>query len=491
MNGRALAAATLAGLTLSFAFPEPDVWIVAWVGLVPLLVIARDRSALGGAALGFAFGVGLFGSLIVWIKYIGWVPWALLVILQASFVAAFGAGWTGIARRWGSGGIAALFAGALWVATEWLRSLVPAVGFTWGQLAQSQTDVAWLLRVAGLAGGGGLAWLIVGINALVAGAWAARRDTALALRRSAVAGGSIVVVVALAGLLASPTSDGRALRVAIVQGNVERDATGTTYDREIARIERHALLTRDLDDEDLDLVVWPESSVGTDPLRDRLTAELLGDAARAVGVPLIVGANLDVDEDRYQVVALHVSPVGEIVDRYQKTHLVPFGEYVPARSALDWIPLLDQVPRDAVPGDAPRNFEIDGVPISVVISFEGDFGPLVRERIALGGRALIVATNTSTWETSWASSQHLAFSRLRAAENGVPVIHGALSGISAFVAPDGSILARSELYEEAVLVAEITAATSVTPYARTGDWLLFVSLVAAVLGMVPLGIVRR
>ena len=288
----------------------------------------------------------------------------------------------------------------------------------------------------------------------------------------------------LAALFVRPTVGSSALNVAIVQGNVVRavTASGTNYDREIARIERHARLTGELAGEGIDLVVWPESAVGVDPERDPLAGELVADAARSVGVPMVVGATLDVEPGKYLVVALLISPEGEIVDRYQKTHLVPFGEYVPARSLLDWIPMLDQVPRDAIAGDDPRNFTVDGTVISTVISFEGDFGPLVRDRIALGGRVLIVATNTSTWEESWASAQHVAFSQVRAAETGVPVIHGALSGISAFIEPDGEILQRSDLYTEDVLIQEVTPAATVTPYARMGDWLPIASLlVSAVL----------
>ena len=99
-----------------------------------------------------------------------------------------------------------------------------------------------------------------------------------------------------------------------------------------------------------------------------------------MGAPLIVGGNLDIDDDHYKVMALLVSADGEVVDAYQKTHLVPFGEFLPARAALDWIPILDQIPRDAIPADHPVIFDLDGSKVATVISFEGDFGSLVRGR---------------------------------------------------------------------------------------------------------------
>jgi apolipoprotein N-acyltransferase len=166
---------------------------------------------------------------------------------------------------------------------------------------------------------------------------------------------------------------------------------------------------------------------------------------------------------------LEVSPEGDIVDQYQKTHLVPFGEYVPARDLLGWFPLLDQVPRDAIAGDEPKVFDVGGGSVATVLSFEGDFGSLVRDRIARGGRLLVVATNTSTWGRSWASAQHLAFSQVRAAENGVWVIHAAISGISAFVEPDGTVVERTGLYEMDSITQQVAFADVITPYARVGD----------------------
>jgi apolipoprotein N-acyltransferase len=234
----------------------------------------------------------------------------------------------------------------------------------------------------------------------------------------------------------------------------------------------------------LDLVVWPESSVGIDPTLDTDIATMVADAARSVDAPMIVGANLEAGSDQYKVMTLLVSESGEIVDRYQKTHLVPFGEYIPARGLIGGFPMLQQVPRDAVAGADPRNFEVEGTEVATVISFEGDFGPLVRDRIALGARLLVVATNTSTWGRTWASAQHVAMSQVRAAENGVPVVHAALSGISALISDDGRVLADTPLYEEATLVFDVRPADFVTFYARTGEWFPLLCLVIAGSGVI-------
>lgn len=485
--GRA-AVALLGGVALALAFPEPDVFPLAWVALVPLLVATTAARAGSGFGLGLLFGIGFFGTLLYWISIVGWVAWAILVALQALFLGVFGAGWAVASARlpaWGR----VVFAGALWVVLEYLRSIVPLGGFAWGQLAQSQGDAGWILALAGLGGSWAVAGLLVAVNALGAEAWRALRDRSVARAAPAV-GLAVVLVVAPLLLPGSSPDEGEPLDVAIVQGNVPRFFAGELFDKELRIIRSHQHLTEELEPGSVDLVVWPESSIGLDLERTDEAARAVSRAARSVQAPMVVGGNLDLGVDRYRVMAFHVSAEGKVVDRYQKTHLVPFGEYVPARDALDWLPMLDQVPRDAVAGEEETVFDIEGVSVAPVISFEGDFGSLARRRIGGGGRLLVVATNTSTWEDSWASAQHVAFSRVRAAENGVWVVHAALSGISAFIAPDGTVVQSTPLWTATSATRTVRVVGSPTFYARTGDWLPFVCLgLVAVLG--TWGIVRR
>ena len=477
-------AALAGGAVLAFSFPEPDLFFLAWIGIAPLLIALRDATPGRGFLLGLAFGGAFFGVLLYWVSIVGWAAWAALVVLQMLFIGLFGAGWAYLRARL-PGWAAVLVAGALWTVLEYARTLVPTVGFTWGELAQSQHNATWMLKLAPWGGGWAISWLIASVNALVAEAWLARRSLRPAATSLAIASG----LIALPLLLPVPEVNGKEVRVAIVQGNVPRSFDGTVLDKELEIIASHARLTQRIPSGSVDLVVWPESSVGLDVDKEPAAAKAIAQSARSVGAPMIVGGNLDVDEDHYKVMAFHVSAEGEIVDRYQKTHLVPFGEYVPARGLLGWIPMLEQVPRDAIAGDEATVFDVAGGPVAPVISFEGDFGSLVRGRIDAGGRLLVVATNTSTWEESWASAQHVAFSQVRAAENGVWVVHGALSGISALISPDGSVVASSPLWEATTTTGTVRFATSPTFYARVGDW---VPVVGALL-VIGLGVaaVRR
>lgn len=450
------------GVVLSLAWPESGAGYLAWFALAPFLVALEARGARTGFGLGFVFGLGFFGALLWWITHAGFVAWVVLVFIQALFTGAFGSIYAGL-RLAGWWRVAA--APALWVAIEYVRSLFPVGGFTWGQIAQSQHDLLWMLRPAALAGAWLVTFMVVLMNSLLAVAFRSEGATR-PVGAAAVALGVVVWPLALP----VPAATGASADVAIVQGNVPRDFAGSAFDRELAIVASHTLLTRALDSSSLDLLVWPESAVGLDIERFDEVAEMVASAARAADAPLIVGGNLDVDDEHYKVMALHISDEGTIVDRYQKTHLVPFGEYVPARVYLDWIPMLDQVPRDAIAANEPVVFDVAGGKVAPVISFEGDFGSLVRERIDAGGRLLVVATNTSTWGESWASAQHVAFSQLRAAENGVWVVHAAISGISAFIAPDGRLVSATNLWTRATLGQEVRFARSPSFYSRTGDW---------------------
>ena len=425
-----------------------------------------------GFLLGAVFGLCFFGTLLHWVAIVGYLAWFVLVLLQALYTGAFGALWGATSR--GAGRIAAVMVPALlWVAVvEYLRAVTPVVGFTWGQLAQSQHDLSWVLRSAAWGGSWVVALQLVVVNALVAMAVsdAARR----ALRKALVPLAAAAGVLLIAAPWPRPEATGEPVDVAIVQGNIPEHQEAS-YEKDLVIIDNHVRLTASVPPE-ADLILWPESSVGIDPARDPASGDALRAAARDAGRPLIVGGTLSRDDGDYQVMAYLVSPEGEIVDAYQKTHLVPFGEYVPARDLLDWLPALSQVPLDAVPGREPVVFDVAGGAVAPVISFEADFGSLAAGRIAAGGRLLVVLTNTSTWRHSWASAQHVAMSQVRAVESGVYVAHGALTGISAFVDPSGGVIERSRLWEPDVLVERLHFATGASFYARTGDWAALGSL---------------
>src|SRR5262249_48040308 len=184
---------------------------------------------------------------------------------------------------------------------------------------------------------------------------------------------------------------------------------------------------------------------------------LVTDSIRATGRPALVGAITGAFGGRQYNEGLLYDGNGSVVDRYRKVHLVPFGEYVPWRSALGWISALRQVPRDLTPvarlppiggraGDAACG-RVAGLALADVICFENTFPSLDRRLVADGAQVLVVSTNNASYGRTAASRQHLIMSRLRAVENGRWVVHAAISGISAFVDPHGRVHQPTGLYE--------------------------------------------
>jgi apolipoprotein N-acyltransferase len=170
---------------------------------------------------------------------------------------------------------------------------------------------------------------------------------------------------------------------------------------------------------------------------------------------------------------------------------VPFAEYIPARSLFAWYPALDVVTSDMVAGERPVVFDVAGARIGTVLCFDSTFPPLVREQVLAGAEVLVVSTNNSSWGRSPASAQHLAYSQVRAVETGRHVLHGGLSGISAVVDPEGRVSQRTEIFDEAVVRADLPLIAGLTPAMRAGDLVGRTAMALSAAGLGGLLIDRR
>jgi dolichol-phosphate mannosyltransferase len=166
-----------------------------------------------------------------------------------------------------------------------------------------------------------------------------------------------------------------------------------------------------------------------------------------------------------------------LVDRYDKVHLVPFGEYVPFRDELGWISAIDQIPVDRVPGASVHVIRVGNLPpFGTPICFENSFPELPRAFVREGAQFLVVPVNNASYGFTAASDQHLQMSRMRAVETGRWIVDAAVSGVTAYVDPEGRVVARTELFRTDILSGTIRASASLTPYVRLGDWLPWLCL---------------
>jgi apolipoprotein N-acyltransferase len=462
----------------SLALPPTNLGPVALVALMPLLWLLRRATPRRGFLLGFAFGVAYFGAVLYWILLFGELAWIALVVVSALFLGAFGALAPVVWR--GRHPIASTFSlAALWTTLEWLRAMFPLGGFAWGGLASTQVGNPALLPLASVTGGWGITFVVVAVNGLLLLAlerWRGSRASAAIL---ALIAASLVLAPSL---LPAPAPDGRRLSVAAVQVDVRRaEGLGpVAKDRSIARM--HAALHRTLAGRAPDLVVWGESSL--DPgANDPATLQDVGGAIRAVGAPTLLSTTRPGPTEGLRRDAVLMSATGVELDAYSKVHLVPFGEFVPWRSAVGWISALRQIPYDLTPGERVHPLSGAGLPtIGAVVCYENSFPGIDRTLVGQGAQLLVVLTNNASYERTAASRQHVLLSRLRAVEEGRWVVHAAISGISAIIDPAGGVTAEAGLFRPAVLESEVRASTVRTPYSRLGDWVPWLSMAFA-LGM--------
>jgi apolipoprotein N-acyltransferase len=474
----ALGAAAAAGALASLANPPADLGPLALVALVPLLWALGGTRPARGALLGFTFGVVYDAILLSWLLAFGPIAWLPLVVVEAGFVAVFGALLPFILRS--DRPIRSAFAtAALWTAIDGIRGSWPLGGFTWGGLGYTQHGNGLVLPLASVTGVWGVTFVVVLVNALVLAALGSVRPRP---RQAALAAGVGLAAILLPALVPLPAAAGPRLRIAVVQGNVPRSIASDRFLKNGVVAENHIRLNAELATDPPDLGVWPENALAVDPSVDPAVGEPVAASIRAVGAPTLVGAIGQSPSGRFSNQVLLYSGAGEIEARYTKLHLVPFGEHIPYPSLFGWTQRFRDDLVDLQPGTTLSLFRVHGVAVGTPICFENTFPGLVRRFVADGAGIIVVSTNDSTWPQSAATRQHVIMSELRAVETGRWVIQAAISGESAIIDPRGRIVERTGQFVPAILRASVPSSSARTIYVRLGDWFP-IGAVVAVLAM--------
>ncbi|MFI0815786.1 apolipoprotein N-acyltransferase [Streptomyces sp. NPDC021098] len=483
------ALAAVAGLALGFAFPPFGLWPLSLLAVAALSLLTHGRSARQGAWTGFAFGLPFFVLLLKWLSVIGWDAVIGLSVIESLFLVLMGAGFA-LVSRLPVPSLWPLWTACLWVTEEWARDRVPFGGFPWGRLAFANTGSPFT-PLAALGGAPLVTFAVALAGGLLASAalalWRLRAAGGLPARGVLPAAGAVVVAVAVtaAGFAVPiPTRADDSVDVAVVQGNVQQ-AGMDFLGRPMKILNNHVHATLELAKDvkagrikKPDLVIWPENSSDLDPFQYREAYARSDEAVKAIGVPVLVGALVD-----HPTKPGYVFNEGIVWDpkkgpgaSYTKQHPVPFGEYVPFRKELSKvITRLQRIPRDFYPGDHTGLLNVGPARLGDVICFEVAYDAIVRDTVNAGARAIVVQTNNATYGRSGQPEQQLVMSRLRAIEHGRPVITAATSGISAVVAPDGTIEQRTKEFTQDVLTARIPLRDGTTLADRVGatpEWVL-------------------
>lgn len=486
------------GLLLAAAFPRPDYYLLAWIGLVPMLLVMKQRPF----ASGFSAGIGFFSTVLYWLNIVMTtygglhpVPSVLAYLFLVVYLAGFFA-----AATWAACRLEAvlrvpipLTLPVLWVALEYLRGLL-LTGFPWALLGYSQQNFSAAIQSADVTGVYGVSLLLVAVNCVIAWILQTPRE------KWAWGGVAVVVLMALSHFgygfwrLQQPLDQrDERLSLALVQGNIDQSIKWDPQHRQ-ATIEKYLQLSTQAAEKRPELIIWPEAATPfflQDPLE---LAEQVRRLPTQTGSYLLVGspAYQQVAPERYRYYnsAFLLSPRGEELGRSDKIHLVPFGEYVPLGSLLSFVNKLVVGVGDFSPGRV-NPLPLNGHTLGVLVCYEAIFPELARDYVRQGSSLLVNLTNDAWFGRSSAPYQHLAMTRFRAIENRIWVARAANTGISALIAPSGGVALAGPLFEPAELAGQVGLGSEPTFYTRFGDLFALFCLVLSGAGLLLMLLVER
>ena len=498
--------AALSGILLTGAFPKIGLDWLIWFALLPLLYALKDLTMRSAFRMGFITGLIHFLSLLYWLvpvmRTYGYLPAYLsiaVLFLFAAVLALFIALFSTALAAFGKTPIRCLIMIPIcWVALEYLRSFIFS-GFPWELLGYSQFNRLPLIQISDIFGVYGLSALIAFTNGTLVISllyFTKRRwqDTNISNR---LAVGSIITLMAALVLTllyghwrltdidkriaASPKA-----RIAVIQGNIDQ-AIKWDPAFQIDTVKKYNRLSASIIEQYPDLIVWPESATPFYFLYDIKPSELVFEGIDQNAIDYLIGSPSFVrtnDVVQYFNSAYLISPQTKTMGKYDKTHLVPYGEYVPFKK---WLPFLGKIVAqvgDFRAGTIGKTLQWKDHQIGVQICYEIIFPGLSRAMARNNASLLINITNDAWFGKTSGPYQHFSMTVFRAVENRRSLARAANTGISGFIDPAGRILAATELLKEAAETRSLPMLKEKTVYTSIGD--LFARVCMAVVLLVTL-----
>ena len=492
----------LSTILLILSFPKFNLWILAWFAFVPLFFALRNKSKFKAFLLSYFAGIIFWLGTIYWLVHVTFVGLISLVLYLALYFGVFGfiiARYSILYTRY-----SIVLIPSIWVLLEYLRSYL-FTGFGWGLLGYSQYLNLSAIQIADITGAWGISFLVMMINVF---AYGVMRYALCAMRKKQKALLSVTNYLLPAFILflslgygfhelyMTHDAGGRRLTVSVIQGNIPQSIKWLDYAKEQI-LERYLSLTSEALSDNPDLIIWPEAALPGVLNQDGHLKEKLKAFVGECGVPLLAGAVYS-DKSAYYNSAILISGNGEIAKRYDKLHLVPFGEYVPVKKIFGFLETVVPI-GDFVPGKEYTVFSLDAKTgktqdarrFSVLICFEDIFPQISRGFVKKGADFLVNITNDAWFGDTSSPYQHLQASVFRAVENGVYLVRAANTGISGFISPYGEVrtlvdkdtgrqtfISGYKIYDIALGRRQNTF------YTEWGDWFVLVCLIIAIYGVI-------
>jgi apolipoprotein N-acyltransferase len=501
-NIRTYGPAALSGFLLIFAFPTFDLYPLAWVALVPLIVSLWDKRPKEAFACGVITGIFYFFGTLYWIyhsvTYYGSVPLPasiLLVLLLSLYLSLY----PGLFALFVSLKIKTsrlpvlLLVPLFWVTFEFIRSYA-LTGFPWSSIGYSQYRFLYGIQFADITGVYGVSFLVLAANGAVADLFIAKRRRAEMplFPMTYTLAGYVVFFTVLLFIFGygywriHQARPGSPLRASIIQGNIEQDRKWVpAYQEEVVRTYKE--LSAAAASSSPSLIVWPETAVPFYFGHDTARSDDLVVFQRQLNSYLLFGSVLVKSPPSPGKRAL-LTNSAVLLDRegnlsyiYDKIHLVPFGEYVPLRGILFFVDRLAAGIGDYEPGDRVIKANTAFGSFATFICYEIIFPGLVRKFYSRDGDFIVTITNDAWFGRTTGPYQHYSMAVFRAIENRKPVLRAANTGISGSIDSTGRILRTTPLFEKRVETVDIMTDRSRSFYSRYGDIFSYLCIVASLL----------
>ena len=487
------ALAVVSGLLLFLSFPKYGNGMIAWVAVVPLLFALSQASAKEGFKLGFLAGLVAHVGILYWIAivvvqygylplYVGIGAMLLLAAYLSFYTAIFSMGVVILRQR---GIPLVLSAPLLWTILEYLRSQL-FTGFPWENLAYSQYLFRNIVQIADITGIYGISFAIVMLNVVIHDLLRGNG------RKRTLFCETAVVCVLLAAMLGygqfrigaieKLCRNAKSLDVVLVQGNIDQNIKwNALYQEKTIDIYRSLSLESGISRGGL--IVWPETAAPFYFQRPDALQKRVLDVAKTTGATLLLGSPSYGEEQGnvyYGNSAFLVSPDGSFSNKYDKVHLVPYGEYVPLRR---WFPFIGKLVAgigDFRPGNGYKPLQSNEGRLGVLICYEGIFPEASRDYKQGHAELLVNITNDAWFGDSSAPYQHLSMTVFRAIESRLSLVRAANTGISAFIDPTGAIIFKTPTFARTVLKGSTKLIDEKTFYAAYGDQFVYLCFVALI-----------
>ena len=478
--------ASLGGILYFLSFPPFDFWFLIFPALYFFYysLLSDEKPFLTG----FIFGSITYGVILLGIQSIGLEAWIPLTILMGLIYGIFAKLFSYLNTKSDNNFYVLLSVIAIF---DLIRAYFPFGGFPWGfpstVLLTGPID-SWFMLDARLSfesfGPTGSSLLLQSFSLIIALGVFSKNNQKNYFKNYMIFSLIVISIYVFSLVIINIDYDdvqlgASELNIAIIQGNSPCPGAKNRCSNERQKIyESHLTQTQSLDG-NFDLVVWPESSTGfnNDPgIHTRVQNDIATEALRLDSY-FLIGGDRPIQNQYFENYGVFINKNGEIIDQYLKQHPVPFGEYIPLRKYLDWIPSLALVPRDMIRGDGQKIFMVNNTKISTVISFEGSFQRYIRNSVKDGAELVVILTNQASYGESGMSDQFILMSRANAISNGRPIVHAAITGKSAFIDHKGKVIAKTKLFETGVLTEKLVTKQKETPYSRYGNYLNYIFII--------------